>query len=578
MHKRLPFVLLLVLTAAACKKNDTPAKTNTNWLTPTDSTYAPVDPSTPPTIGFFSSGWVPRTWSAPADQAGTVSSSLVVTDSMVIDVNNVLVKVPPTVFGNNSNLWMGQIVTQSNLMQYIKDLSPNIIRAPAGSISDTYFWNGTDASPKPADAPDSVITSGTLGSIGSWYGGDAQSWTLSLANYYNLLTQANSTGIFTVNYGYARYGTGVSPVDSAAHLAANWVRADNGRTKYWEIGNECYGVWEAGYQINTANNKDGQPQIVNGSLYGQHANIFADSMRAAAQQIGATIYIGAVLYTSAPSSSDNATVQGWNQGVLSNIGSAADFFIVHDYFTPYATNSTAPAILSTGITEAPTVMNYIKSQLQKYNVSTRPIAMTEWNIQATGSKQGVSYISGIHAALTLGSFIKNQYGEASRWDLANGYANGDDNGMFNIGDEPNAPLWNPRPAFYYMYYFQKCFGDRMVYDTLRATNGDITAYASTFNSGQASAVIINSGTFNHVVSIDFQHFPAGSSYHWYILTGGTDNAPFSSQVYVNGIGPATPTGGPLNYASIKPYAATLSGTIKIAVPALSTIYLVADHK
>jgi len=46
----------------------------------------------------------------------------------------------------------------------------------------------------------------------------------------------------------------------------------------------------------------------------------------------------------------------------------------------------------------------------------------------------------------------------------------------------------------------------------------------------------------------------------------------------NGAGPATATGGPLNYATIKPYGATLSGTIKIAVPAMSVIYLVADHK
>jgi hypothetical protein len=579
MRNKLSLLIVLLFCIASCKKTETPSKTNNSyWLTSTDSTYSPVDPSNPATIGFFSGGWVPRTFSAPTDTVVTVSSSLVATDSMVIDVNNVLVKVPPTVYGNNSNLWMGQIVTQPNLMQYIKDLSPNIIRAPAGSISDTYFWNGTDANPKPADAPDSVYASAALGPIGSWYGGDAASYTLSLTNYYSLLSQTNSTGIFTVNYGYARYGTGTSPVDSAAHLAANWVRADNGQTKYWEIGNECYGVWEAGYQINTTTNQDGQPQIVNGSLYAQHVNIFADSMRAAAQQIGATIYIGAVLYNTAPLPTDDATVQGWNQGVLSNIGSAADFFIVHDYFTPYATNSAAPAILSTGTTEAPAVMSYIKSQLQQYNVSTRPIAMTEWNIQATGSKQSVSYISGMHAALTLGSFIKNQYGEASRWDLANGYAGGDDQGMFNIGDEPNAPLWNPRPAFYYMYYFQKFFGDRMVYDTLRAINPDLTVYASTFNSGQAGAVIINSGSYNHVVSIDFQHFPAGSKYHWYILTGGTDNAPFSGQVYVNGLGPATPTGGPLNYASIKPYAATLNGTIKIAVPTMSVIYLVADSK
>lgn len=156
--------------------------------------------------------------------------------------------------------------------------------------------------------------------------------------------------------------------------------------------------------------------------------------------------------------------------------------------------------------------------------------------------------------------------------------NGDDQGMFNSGDELNAPQWNPRPAFYYLYYFQKLFGDRMVYDTLRATNADITTYSSTFSSGEAGTVIVNSGILAHIVSIDFQHFPAGAKYYWYVLTGGTDNGSFSGQVYVNGTGPSTPTGGPLNYASIKGYTAPLKGTIKVNVPPLSVIYLVAEKK
>jgi hypothetical protein len=151
-------------------------------------------------------------------------------------------------------------------------------------------------------------------------------------------------------------------------------------------------------------------------------------------------------------------------------------------------------------------------------------------------------------------------------------------GMFNVGDEPNAPLWNPRPAFYYMYYFQRFFGDRMVYDTLKRSNADLVVYASTFSSGQAGAVIVNTGGLNHILSIDFQHFPAGANYHYVVLTGGTDNSPFSSQVYVNGTGPATPTGGPLSYSTIKTYNAPLNGTIKISVPALSVVYLVADGK
>ena len=120
----------------------------------------------------------------------------------------------------------------------------------------------------------------------------------------------------------------------------------------------------------------------------------------------------------------------------------------------------------------------------------------------------------------------------------------------------------------------------MVYDTLRAAlrNSDLTVYSSTFSSGQAGTVIVNSGIYNHVVSVDFQHFPAGSHYYWYVLTGGTDNAPFSGQVFVNGTGPSTPTGGPLNYASIKPFAEPLTGTIKLWVPPFSVVYMVADKR
>jgi len=91
-------------------------------------------------------------------------------------------------------------------------------------------------------------------------------------------------------------------------------------------------------------------------------------------------------------------------------------------------------------------------------------------------------------------------------------------------------------------------------------------------------VIINSGIANHILSIDYQHFPAGSKYYWYVLTGGADNASFSGQVFVNGTGPSTATGGPLNYASIKAYSAPLKGTIKVGIPAMSVVYLVSEKK
>ena len=588
--------LSLLLGGWACVKTASHGDSTRGRPVAADAVYNPSNPAPSPTIGFFGNAWLPRALHLPADtmepatqQTETANAILSgqVTESLVIDASNVLVQTPPYIFGANANLGMGQIVNQPTLMQYIKDLSPNIIRAPAGSFSDLYFWSGTDANPHPADVPLNLLTNiGAVvpfnlfyGSNNTFYGGNNQSWTLSLTNYYNLLAQTYNASILTVNYGYARYGTGPDPVAAAAHMAADWVRYDKGKTRIWEIGNETFGDWEAGYRIDQHQNHDGQPAVVTGALYGRHVGVFADSMRAAAREVGSTIYIGATLYQNPPESWRDSTVQTWNQGVLGTVGTAADFFIVHDYFTPWHANSTVSEILSTGVNEPAAVMSYLKQQTAAAGVPMRPVAMTEWNIQASGSRQNVSYIAGMHAALTLGSLIRNQFGEASRWDLAEGYVNGDSFGMFSFGDDASGMLWNPRPVFYYMYYFRKCFGDRMVADTLyNRVNADLVTYSSTFNSGQASTVIINTGNTTHTVSISFQHFPAGANYHWYILKGGTDNAPFSEQVYVNGAGPSLPIGGPLNYASIKPYGAPLNAAIKITVPPLSTIYLMADGR
>jgi hypothetical protein len=117
-------------------------------------------------------------------------------------------------------------------------------------------------------------------------------WARTTDNYYDLLLKTKSTGCIFVNYSYARYGTGPDPASTAAHYAANWVRYDKGRTKLWEIGNENMGNWEAGYEIDTSLNHDGQPKIITGELYGKHCRVFIDSMKSAAAEIGSEIKIG----------------------------------------------------------------------------------------------------------------------------------------------------------------------------------------------------------------------------------------------------------------------------------------------
>jgi hypothetical protein len=458
-------------------------------------------------------------------------------------------------------------------MDHITTLKPNIIRFPGGSISDVFFWNAEKNVP-PADAPAQLLNAaGVSSAAGYWYGKNSENWTFSVDNYYNMLQQTGNKGMITINYGYARYGKGVNPVAAAAHLAADWVRYDNGRTKYWEIGNENFGDWEAGYRIKLYDNKDGQTEYASGQLYGQHFKVYADSMKKAATEIGKTIFIGAVTSESAPQSWWTSTATNWNTGLFANAGNTPDFYIVHNYYTPYQTNATADIILNTPIPVTKSMMDYVKQSIAIAGLVQKPVILGEWNIFSTGSKQQVSHINGLHADMVLGESLKNNFGMTARWDFANGWDGGNDHGMFNQGDEPDGvPKWNPRPVFYHMYYFQRNFGDRLIASS--STNPDLVSYASSFTSGEVATVLVNKSTNELTAEIKVANFRLGTKFYWYTITGSNDNGEFSRKVLINGKGPAFASGGPADYKTISANSAGTSGGIRVTVPARAVVYLV----
>lgn len=572
-------IIISIVILQSCKKsNPPPVQSGGGGTTTTGPIIQGTDPAIASTQGFFLNNWQAKTFTVPNTVTATKPSASGAV-AVTVDLSQIITKVSKYIFGNNTNPFMGQYVTEPVLMNNITALSPNILRAPGGSLSDICFWNADGVTiPAPADAPANLLNNaGAASPAGYWFGNNTQSWTFTVDNYYKVLQQTNSTGLITVNYAYARYGTSAHPDQVAAHLAANWVRYDNGRTQYWEVGNENFGNWEAGYLIDVTQNKDGQPAIITGTLYGTHFKVFADSMRAAAAQVGNTnIKIGAVLTNGNDVNNNQGWVNNWNAGVLSAAGNTPDFYVVHNYYTPYAQNSTAAVILGTPVPGTSSMMSWVASSVQSAGVTQKPVAMDEWNMQATGSDQNVSNIAGLHAVMTLGEVLKNQISMASRWDLANGWSNGDDQGMFNIGDEPGGVAkWNARPAFYYMYFFQNYFGDRMVSSSVSGSP-DIVSYGSSFSSGQAGVVLVNQGSTDHVVTVSFKNFLAGSNYYFYVLNGGTDNSPFSRKVYVNSIGPGGVSGGPANYATIAANTAGISGGITLTVPAYGAVFLVAD--
>lgn len=574
--KIVPLIGFLILFIS-CKKSDSGGVTTPPASVDTTVVIQPaVDPPLANSIGFFIDDWQPKNFVAPTykDTTGLSQASYTIT----VDRSSVITKVPRAISGNNANLWMSQIITEPKLMSYLTNLHPNIIRFPGGSISDVFFWNAERNKP-PADVPAELTNAdGSKASMPYWYGKNAESWTFSVDNYYQMLQQTGNQGMITVNYGYARYSTASDPVAAAAHLAADWVRYDNGRTKYWEIGNENFGDWEAGYRIDRSRNKDGQPEYLSGDLYGQHFKVFADSMKKAAQEIGKTIYLGAVLYDSPPQSWQTNTVKTWNAGLLPKAGNTPGYYIVHDYYTPYNQQTNANDILATAPTETKRLMDFVKQSVQAAGVLEKPVALTEWNIFAVGLKQQVSHINGMHGVMVVGEALKNKFGMTSRWDLANGWANGEDHGMFNLGDEPDGvEKWNPRPAFHHLYFFQKFLGDRLISSGM-TTNPGIETYASTFTSGEVGVTLVNKTTSVHTIEIKINNFRAGSYFYWYTLAGGADNGEFSRKVFVNGKGPSGAAGGPPDYATISAYRAPTKNGIKITLPARSVVNIAVEKK
>lgn len=516
--------------------------------------------------GFFLNEWMPAVISSPP-YFDTEQTTEPVKASLKVLFHDTLARVPNYMFGDNANLWTGCMSNNTQLMRHIRDRRMGVLRGPAGSVSDEFFWNRV-TDDRPEDIPDTLA--GRDVPFKPWYGirpNSYENWTMHIDSFYRILYHTNVTGMLTVNYGYARYGTGPAPVDTAAHMAADWVRYDNGRTRFWEIGNEVFGNWEAGYRINTELNQDGQPEYINGTLYGQHCRIFIDSMRTAAAEMGLDIRIGVVMLDAYSWEQPQ-----WNKEVAASVGDLADFYVVHSYYTPWQQNSGIATVLNS-YRRTGTYKDYVYAEADKAGMPHLPVALTEYNIFAIKSNQPVSHANGMHAVLVTGEAMRTGYGAALRWDLANSWNNGNDHGMYSFGDEPGVVQYAPRPAFYHLYYQRRYTGDVLLHMTQRGDT-NVVAFPTAFSSGQVAVTMVNKATYDVVVRLNVQEFKFGDRYYTYTLTGdGTD---FSRKVFVNGIGNTGVAGGPGNYESIEANSCLIGDEIRIKLPRYSTTFVLVE--
>ena len=296
------------------------------------------------------------------------------------------------------------------------------------------------------------------------------------------------------------------------------------------------GDWEAGELIDTTKNKDGQPAVITGELYGKHFKVFVDSMKAAASALGNTIYIGGQVIHYDATSSPFIAERKWNEGFFKEGAPYADFYLMHNYYGNNGT--TAKSLLDAASTELKSNIDFIRQDIKNKNAPDLPVAITEWNMKGSDPSK-ISVINGMQSVILFCDMLKQSFGLSSRWPIANYEADG----MFYSGSNTQIPAWNPRPDFFYAYYLPYFIGDHMV--STVSGNKDLLAYSSTFASGHTGIVIVNKLKTDQVVKLLPKDYGFGSRFYLYSLTGGTDNGEFSQMVSVNDNAPTAPEWGPI---------------------------------
>ena len=507
----------------------------------------------------FTESWKARTYSwetAFTNKTLSVSSSPNAT--VTVETATEVAPVLPTQFGVNTTFRNGN--DQRSRASLYNGVVTSL-RFPAGSGSNLYFWDGNTPSTYKQyidknNVVQTVIPINALNSV-----------NMTPSTFIQFKNDVNGEAIVVVNYFYARYGittagTRAARVQQAANYAASFVRKLNidlgGKVKYWEIGNECYGKWEAGYNIS-----DATIGIVTGKEYGEDFKTFVTAMKA----VDPTIKVGAVV-----TDEDDA----WNAGVLPEIKNHADFLSVHQYFT--TEKDATPASILASVPMISSIMTTLRTCITKYTGKPAeyfPIALTEFN--SRGAYNG-SMMNGVFVTQILGEVIKNKFGLTALWVSEwNWDGATQDVKAFLAKSDPDQDDYTARPAYLPFYYYGKCFGDTMVQAS--SSNSAIRTYSSTFSSGHIGTVLVNPTSSNKSVKLLFSKSGQPltmDKIQWYELYANTIEPTVVGykKFYVNGQTSTTTGGGP-DLNAVKPYQTTYSASNVFTMPAYSVFFVVA---
>jgi len=421
-------------------------------------------------------------------------------------------------FGLNAAIWDSYYDTPTTSSS-LNELGTRVIRLPGGSLSDFYHW--------------------AIGKRSDGYQYDPT----RIGNFIHIITNAgvNAQAIVTVNYG-----TG-TPQEAAAWVAycnavtnsavplgvdakgTNWQTAgdwaalraaaplgsDDGKNflrisrtaplgfKYWEIGNECYGGWEA----------DSNTVAHDPYTYALRATNYIGLMKA----VDPTIKIGCVAVpgednpvnnTSHPAynSREGVSHNGWTPVMLATLNSVnvtPDFLVDHFYSESGSDNDQALLQASANwASDAASLRQQLTDYLGSKGTNTELLVTENNSDSGPEGKQSTSLVNGLYLADSLAQLTKTEFNAFVWWDLRNSQdTDGDFSaslyGWRTYGDLGIIGNLNTRYPAFYTYKLMQHFvqaGDTV----LTATNDYslLSVYAARRLNGALTVLAINKDPAN----------------------------------------------------------------------------------
>jgi hypothetical protein len=276
--------------------------------------------------------------------------------------------------------------------ELLNEIDNQILRFPGGSYADTYHW---------AAAPNG----------GTSFDAFAQ---IALASGAQVIVTAN-------------YGTG-TPEE-----AADWVRYSNITKgygfKYWEVGNENYGTWEA-----DNNNRKWDPVT-----YATRFKQYYAQMKA----VDPTIKIGIPVQDTEDANANytdetvtnprtHTTHNGWTPvllNALKSLGVLPDFVVYHRYEQgPFGESDAFLLNSSRGwVDNAKNIRQMLTDYLGSDGAKVEVDSTENNSVYGNPGKQTTSLVNGLYLADSIGNILKTEFNSFLWWDLRNAREAGNNN-------------------------------------------------------------------------------------------------------------------------------------------------------